>query len=82
MGPSGHISDCVVIFLISRPNSVLSFLGLYGKPIESRLFPCICGRQRVIKNMLKIYVLHQVCRLLGCVDVNSRVLTWPLHGML
>ena len=33
-------------------------------------------------NLAEIYVLHQVYRLLGCVDVNSRVLTWPLHSML
>ena len=26
-------------------------------------------------------MLYQVCRLLGCVDVRSYVLTWPLHGM-
>ena len=60
---------------LSRSNSVSGVLGLYGKPIESRFFPCAFGRQWVIKTMLKIYVFNQVCRLLGYVDVNSRVLT-------
>ena len=36
----------------------------------------------VRRNLAEIYFFHQVCRLLGCVDVNSRVLTWPLHGIL
>ena len=60
---------------LSRPNSVSGVLELYGKPIESRLFPYSCGRQWVITNVLKIYGLHQLCGLLGCVSVNSQVLT-------
>ena len=35
-----------------------------------------------LKTLLKTCVLHQVFRLFGCVDVNSQVLTLPLHGML
>ena len=27
-------------------------------------------------------MLYQVCKLLGCVDARSYVLTWPLHGMV
>ena len=36
----------------------------------------------MIRKGLKNYVLHQVRRLLGYVDVNSRVLARPFHGML
>ena len=32
--------------------------------------------------MLKIYVFHQVCRLFGCVNLNSRVLTRPLYAIV
>ena len=67
---------------LSHPNSVWGVLRLYGKPIESRFFLYSFGLHWVYTTMLKIYVLYQVCRLFGCVDVNSRVLTRPLHGML
>ena len=60
---------------LSRPKSILGVIILHGKPIESILFPCACERQWVSTTFLKIYVLHQVCRLFGCVDVNSQVLT-------
>ena len=36
----------------------------------------------MIITLLKIYVLHQMCRLHGCDEVNSRDMTSPLHDML
>ena len=79
MGQSGHIFLlCTSNFgrpYLLRPNSVSGVLELYGKPIELILFPCAYGRNWVITTMLKIYVLHKVCGLLGCVSVNSQVLT-------
>ena len=60
---------------LSLPNSVWGVLRLYGKTIESIFFKYSFGRQWVSTTFLKIYVFHQVCRLFGCVDVNSWVLT-------
>ena len=49
----------------------LVFRGLTG----SQRTPGFGASHWVSTNVLKIYVFHQVCRLFGCVDVNSRVLT-------
>ena len=79
VGHKGHFMFSLLptlddhIFRVRTPFRV--FLDSMESALSQRLFPYACGRQWVSTTLLKIYVLHQVCRLFGCVDVNSRVLT-------
>ena len=59
----------------SLSESILGVLGLYGKPIESRVHPYSCGGLWVTITLLKYMFLYQVCRLHGYVEVNSREIT-------
>ena len=64
VGHRGHFLFCLPltlddhIFCVRTPFG--GVLRLYGKPIESRLFPCDFVRYWESTTLLKIYVLVQV----------------------
>ena len=84
MGHNCHFSDCWPPtlddhnFLVRTPFRV--FLDSIEKtwsqessnvPVEGNWCSQLFGK----------WMLYQVCRLLGCVDARSYVLTWPLPDM-
>ena len=84
MGHNCHFSDCWPPisddhnFLVQTPFWV--FLDSVESPWsqESRH---VLVEGNLCSQLCRKLMLYQVCRLLGCVDARSYVLTWPLPGM-
>ena len=59
---------------LSRPNSDSCVLGLYGKPLESRICTYSCEWYLVPTYVLKNLIVATSVLIVGCVDVRSCVL--------